>query len=165
MIASGCRESNLGCGVDGVWKDVLVGECGKNLAGLGCEANDAGGEPGLRGDGNLGATGLDGVVDDIGGVVDVGGEPGGLRREFKPALFFGLLAGEVCVFFATRAHQTRADSGHANTFAAQLGVQTLGEAGESELGGDVGQEVWNWDLASDRGDVDDAAIGLVWRVE
>ena len=42
----------------GGWQEKLVGEAGEVLGGFGGEAGDAGGEPGLRGDGDLG-TALD----------------------------------------------------------------------------------------------------------
>ena len=66
----------------------MVDEAGDVLGGLGGEAGDAGGEPGLRGDGDLGAAVGYGVVDAIGGAVDRGGEDGGSGGEGKPALLF-----------------------------------------------------------------------------
>ena len=66
----------------------MVGEAGEVLGGLRGEAGDARGEPGLRGDGDLGAAGGYGVVDSVGGVTDRGGEDGGSRGEGEPALLF-----------------------------------------------------------------------------
>ncbi len=66
----------------------MIGEAGEILGGFGGEACDAGGEPGLRGDGDLGAAGGYGVVDSVGGVADGGGEDGGLGGEVEPSLLF-----------------------------------------------------------------------------
>ncbi len=53
---------------------------GDVLGGGGGEADEARGEPGLRGDGDLGAAGGYGLEDAVGGVFDRGGEDGGAWR-------------------------------------------------------------------------------------
>ncbi len=52
---------------------------------------EAGGEPGLWGDGDLGAAVEDGVVDAVGGVLGGGGDDGGGGGEGEPAILFGLV--------------------------------------------------------------------------
>ncbi len=146
-------------GVPGCGQDVVVGEGGEALAEAGGEAEDAGGEPGLRGDGDLSAAGLDGGEDAVGGVGGGGGDDRGFGAEVEPGFFLVALAGEVGVVFAAGTHEAGADGGDADAFVAQFGVQALGEAGERELGGDVGEQVRDGDLAADGGDVDDGAMG------
>jgi hypothetical protein len=147
--------------VEGGGEDVFVGERGEELAGLGGEADETGGEPGLGGDGDLGAAALDGGVDAVGGVADAGGEAWSFGAEVEPAGLLAGLAGEVGMHLAAGAHEAWADGGDADAFVAELGVEALGEAGEGELGGDVGEQVRDRDLAADGGDVDDAAAGFV----
>jgi len=152
-------------GVEGVGEDVFVGERSEDLAGLWGEADDAGGEPRLGGDGDFGAAALDGSVDAVGGVADAGGEAWGFGAEVEPAGFLAGLAGEARVLLAAGAHEAGADGGDADAFVAKLGVESFGEAGESELGGDVREQVRDGDLAANGGDVDDAAAGFVERGE
>ena len=57
-------------GIGGGWKKKMVGQTSQELGGFGGEAGDAGGEPGLRGDGDLGAASGYGVVDLVGGVAN-----------------------------------------------------------------------------------------------
>ena len=130
------------------------------LGGFGGEAGDAGGEPGLRGDGDLGAACGYGVVDFVGGVADGGGEDGRFGGEVEPALLFFCLAGEVGVDFAAGAHEAGADGGDADAFVAEFGVEAFGEADEGELAGDVGEQVGNGELAADAGDVDDGCVAV-----
>ena len=129
-----------GGGVAGrVGKDVVVGERGDDLRGGGSEADDAGSEPGLRGDGDLGAAGRSGVEDAVGGVCGARGEAGRGGSHGEPAeLLFGL-PGELGLDAGAGAHEAGADGGDADAFVAELGVEAFGEAGEGELAGDVGQ--------------------------
>ena len=136
-------------------QEVLVGEAGEVLGGLGGEACCAGGEPGLRGDGDLGASGGYGLEDFFGCVIDGGGDERGSSGEGEPALFFSELTGVVGVDFAAGAHEARADSCDANALVAELGVEALGEADEGELARDVGQKMRHGEFAADAGDVDD----------
>ncbi len=48
---------------------------------------------------------------------------------------------------------------------AHFYMQAFGEAGERKLGGNVGQQVRDRDLAADRRDVDDAAARLLRRID
>ena len=116
---------------------------------------EACGEPGLRGDGDLGAAVEDGVVDAVGGVLGGGGEDGGGGGEGEPAVLGGLVADEAGLDVGAGAHEAGADGGDADAFVAEFGVEAFGEADEGELAGDVGQQVGHGDLAADGGDVDD----------
>ena len=116
------------------------------LGGFGGEGGDASGKPGLRGDGNFGAASGYGVVDFAGGAADRGGEDGGSRGEGEPALFLLNAAGESGMGFAAGAHEAGTDCSDADAFAAQLGVQALGEADERELAGDIREHVGHGEL-------------------
>ena len=155
----------MGCGGG---QNVLVCECGDELGGGWAEAVDAGGEPGLRGDRDLGAADAGGVEDAVGCVLRGGGDDGSFSSGVEPAeLLFGL-AGELGLDGGAGAHQARADGGDADAFETELGVEAFGEAGESEFAGDVGEQMWDGDLASDGGDVDDrsaSALALRLREE
>ena len=141
--------------IGGGGKDVVVGEGGGELGRRGGEAYDAGGEPGLGGDGDLGAAGGGGVEDAIGGIFAGGGEAGCGGAEGEPLELFSGLSGEEGLTAGAGAHETGADGGDADVFLAELGVEAFGEAGEGELAGDVGEEVRDGDFAADGGDVDD----------
>jgi len=138
----------------------VVGETCQVLGGFGGEAGDAGGEPGLRGDGDLGAACGYGAVDFVGGVADGGGEDRRFGGESEPALLFCCLAGEAGVGFAAGAHETGADGGDADAFVAKLGVEAFGVADEGEFAGYVGEQVGNGYLAADAGDVDDGCVAV-----
>ena len=71
------------------------------------------------------------------------------------------MAGELGLDAGAGAHEARADGGDADAFVAEFGVEALGEAGEGEFAGDVGQEVGDGDLSADRGDVDDGGFAAV----
>jgi len=139
----------------------VVDERGGELGGLGMEAVEAGGEPGLWSDGDLCAASGDGVEDAVGSALGGGGEDGGFGGDVEPGLFAGDLTGEFGVGFAAGAHEAGADGGDADAFVAELGVEAFGEAGEGELAGDVGEHVGHGELAADAGDVDDAGVGCV----
>jgi len=145
-------------GTGGGGQEVLVGEAGQVLGCDGGDAGDAGGKPGLRGDGDLGAASGYGVVDAVGGVLDRGGDDRSCGGEGEPALLFFRLTGVLGVDFAAGAHEARADGGDTDAFVAEFGVEALGEADESELAGDVGEQVGHGELAADAGDVDDGGV-------
>ncbi len=89
---------------------------------------------------------------------DGGRDEGGVGAEVEPRVFLVALAGEVGMVLAAGTHEAGADGGDADAFVAELGVEAFGEAGEGELGGDVGEQVRDGDLAADGGDVDDSAM-------
>lgn len=129
---------------------------------FGCEAGEAGCEPGLRGDGDFGAAGVDGVEDARGGVSGGDGEAGGGGGEFEPVLFFFYGAVIFGVDLAAGAHESGADGGDANALLAEFGVEALGEADESEFTGGVGEEMGHGEFAADAGDVDDGGVAEVF---
>ena len=152
--------------VDGrLGQEVLVGERGEVLGGGGCDASESCGEPGLRGDGDLGAACGDGVVDAVGGVADGGGYDGRGGGEVEPARFLLLIADEGGMDVRAGTHEAGADGGDADAFVAELGVEALREADEGELAGDVGQKVRDGDLAADGGDVDDRGGAFIRDAE
>ena len=136
----------------------MVSEAGEVLGGFGGEAGDAGCEPGLWGDGDLGTAVGYGGVDFAGGAADGGGDDGGSCGEGEPALLLLDAAGELGVGFATGAHEAGADGGNADAFAAQLGVQALGEAYEGEFTGHIREHVGHGEFSADAGDVDDGGV-------
>ena len=140
-------------------EEPLVDEGGGELGCFWGEAVDAGGEPGLGSNGDLGAACGDGVEDAAGGAFGGGGEDGSLGGEVEPELLFVDLADELGMGFATGAHEAGADGGDADAFVAELGVEAFGEADDGELAGDVREHVGHGELAADAGDVDDAGVG------
>src|SRR5215472_11341715 len=142
----------------GLWRcrqNVLVGEAAKDLGSAGAETGDAGGEPRVWGDGDLGTAVANSRVDATSGVFDRGGEQRRAGNEVEPAALRVDVADVVGVVLAAGAHEAGADSGDVDVVPAKLGVQAFGEADEGELGGGVGQHVRHGDLAADGGDVDD----------
>ena len=71
---------------------------------------------------------------------------------------FSDLPVKLGVGFAAGAHEAGADGGDADAFVAELGMEAFGEADESELAGDVGEQVGHGELAADAGDVDDGGV-------
>lgn len=115
----------------------------------------------MRGDGDLGATVDDGIVDAVGGVTGRGGDNGGRGGEGEPAILGGLVADEGGLDMRASTHEAGADGGDPDTLVAEFGVEAFGEADESKLTGDIGQHVRDRDFAADGGDVDDGrAQGL-----
>jgi len=122
---------------------------------------EAGGEPGLWGDGDLGATVDDGVEDAVGGVLGGGRDDGGGRGEGEPAILFFLIADEAGLDVGAGAHEAGADGGDADAFVAKFGVEAFGEAYEGEFAGGVGQHVGHGEFAADGSYVDDGGAGGV----
>ncbi len=139
----------------------MVRQGGNELRGGGGDANDAGGEPGLWGDGDLGAAGAGGVEDLVGGVLGGRGDTGSGGAHGEPGeLLFGL-PGEFSLDAGAGAHEARADGSDANTLLAKLGVEAFGEAGKGELAGHVRKQVRDGDLAADGGNVDYGGFAAV----
>ena len=127
---------------------------------FGGEAGYTGGEPGLRGNGDLGATFDYSVVDLVGGAIGRGCEDGRFGGELKPALLFFRLAGVVRVDLAAGAHEARADCGDVDSLVAKFRVKTLRVAYEGELAGYVGKQVGHGEFPSNAGDIDDGGVAV-----
>lgn len=158
-------EDGLGgdgfAGCRGIGQHKVVGEGGEGLCSFRAEAGEACGEGGLGSDGDLGATGGDGAKDAVGGVGGAGGDEWCDGAEGEPAELLIWLAGEAGLNEGAGAEEAGIHGGDADAFLAEFGVQALREADEGELACAVGEQMGNGNLASDAGDVDDAAGGLL----
>ena len=164
-IVGAAWRALLMCGdgfvADRCGKDELVGDGAGSGGEAGGEACDAGGEPGLRGDDDLGAASELGVPDAFGSVLNGRGDAGCGGAKVEPGFFFFDVADELGSDLRASAHEAGADSGDADALGAKLGVEAFGVAGESELGGGIRQEMGNGHFAADGGDVHDGGSAAV----
>lgn len=106
-------------------QEMLVGKGAGNGRETRGKAGDAGGEPGLRGDGDLGATGELGGPDAFCGMLHGGGNTGRCGTEVEPGFFFFNVADELGPDMGAGAHKARADRGDANAFGTEFGVKAF----------------------------------------
>src|ERR1043166_7160873 len=78
--------------------------------------------------------------------------------EGEPCVLGAVTALEGRVARAARPHQSGADGRDDDVLLREFGAQAVGESGERELAGAVGDEVRHADLAADGRDVDDAPV-------
>jgi hypothetical protein len=147
-------------GAGGSGQDELVGEAGEELRGGWNQTGCAGGQPGLRGDGDFGTPSGYRSVDFVGRVFCRGGDDRGAGSEGEPSLLFFCLARVLGVELTAGAHEARADGGDADAFVAKFGVEAFGEADEGEFAGDIGQEMGHGEFSADAGDVDDGGVAV-----
>ena len=126
----------------------------------GRQAGHPGDELAGRGQDDFRPAGADRLDDLAGGPLGVHRRQRQAGAEREPGELLSGLPGETGLQVGAGAHQPGHDGGDRHRAAAEFGAQPFGEADGGELGGAVGQQVRDAELAADRRDRDDPAMAL-----